>query len=68
MLHDVLALADGLGVLFDGQLLGSPFEPEKVLDVEVGLLLEAGPVGVFGVHPVQTQLVDHHPVNMSTGG
>ena len=58
VLHDVLGLPDGLGVLLDGQLLGGALEPEKVLDVEVGFLLEAGPLGVLGVDPVEAELAD----------
>ena len=58
VLHDVLWFADGLGVLLDGQLLGGALETEKVLDVEVGFLLEAGPLGVLGVDPVEAELTD----------
>ena len=46
-----------LSCLFCGAL-----EPEEALDVEVCALLEAGPVGVLGVHRVEAKLVDHHAV------
>ena len=46
-----------LACLFCGAL-----EAEEALDVEVGALLEAGPVGVLGVHRVEAELVDHHAV------
>jgi hypothetical protein len=38
VLHDVFTSADALGVLLDGQLLGSALEPEEAFDVEFGAL------------------------------
>ncbi len=57
MLHDVLALLDALRVLPYGNLLRGALEPEEVLDVQLGGLLEAGPVGVLGMHAVDAVLV-----------
>ena len=44
------------------RLFCGALEAEEALDVEVGALLEARPVGVLGVHGVQAELVDDHAV------
>ena len=44
------------------RLFCGALEAEEALDVEIGALLEARPVGVLGVHGVQAELVDDHAV------
>ena len=58
VLHDVLALLNAIGVLPDGDLLGSALEPEEVLNVQLCRLLEAGPVRVLRVDVVHAVLVN----------
>ena len=60
--HDVLAAADAVRILFDGQLLGRALEAEEALDVQLGLLLEAGPLGVLRVDRVEANFIDDDSV------
>ena len=58
VLHDVFALLDAFRVLLDCNLFCRSLESEKVLDVELGRLFEAGPVWVLWVDAVHAVLVN----------
>ena len=60
--HDVLAAADAVRILFDGQFLGRALKAEEALDVQLGLLLKAGPLRVLRVDRVEANLIDDDPV------
>ena len=60
--HDISTLLDAFRILFDGNLFGGALESKEILDVQIGCLLEAGPVWIFWVYTVDTELSDLHPV------